>query len=124
MSDPEVSLVIAAKNEGDNLVDMIACLLEAENSLSFEIVLVDDGSIDGSGERAARFFGDHPGFRRHRTKGIGVAAARNCGADMARGATLVFLTGIAGARRAGWANFSNHCLTQVSVWLVLPSPTS
>lgn len=93
MSWPEVSLIIAARNEGDNLVDMVSSLLETGSTLRVEIVVVDDGSTDGSGERLARRFSGRPDVMCRRTRGVGVAAARNLGAEIARGETLVFLDG-------------------------------
>jgi glycosyltransferase involved in cell wall biosynthesis len=119
---PEVSLVVAAKNEGDNLVDMLSCLFETDSPYRFEIVLVDDGSADGSGERAARLFGDRPDFLRCRTKGLGVAAARNRGAGMARGDKLIFLDGHCWCP-PGWMEALLAPLEDAGVGLVGPAFT-
>lgn len=91
MATPEVSLVVTACNEGDNLTDTVASVIETGSSLAFEVVVVDDGSTDGSGERAAAGLRDHDCVSHFRTDGIGVAAARNLGARRSRGRTLVFL---------------------------------
>ena len=93
MKTPEVRLVIAAKNEGDNLVDMVESSLGTGSGLGFEIVVVDDGSTDGCGDRVRQRFGHHPAVSLLRTGGVGVAAARNTGARDARAPLLVFLDG-------------------------------
>ena len=88
-----VSAVIAAHNEGRNLADMVSCLLDHTPREGFEIVIVDDGSTDGSAHRTARRFSSNPAVRVLVTPRSGVPAARNLGARTARGSTLVFLDG-------------------------------
>ncbi len=53
-----VSIVIPAHNEGENLVDTVHCVLENTAYPDFEIVIVDDGSTDGSGDRLTLFIGN------------------------------------------------------------------
>lgn len=57
-----------------------------------EVVYVDDGSTDDTHERLAELIAGEPGVRvLHLTENCGRAAARNAGADIAAGSTLVFL---------------------------------
>lgn len=86
-----VSIVIPAHNEGENLVDTIRCVLENIAYPDFEIVVVDDGSTDGSGDRLSRIFGNDSRVGMVRAEGLGVANARNLGATCASGKILIFL---------------------------------
>ncbi len=88
-----VSIVIAARNEGANLADMVECLWLNSGPALREVVVVDDGSEDGSGAAVARRFAGDDRTRVLRCEGVGVAAARNRGAAAARGEVLVFLDG-------------------------------
>ena len=88
-----ISIVISSRNEAENLSDTVACLLENSGSEAFEIVVVDDGSDDGSGEAAARRFAGDSRVKVLRAEGLGVARARNLGAKASHGETLVFLDG-------------------------------
>jgi len=88
-----ISVVISSRNEAENLTDTVACLLENPHGAGFEIVVVDDGSNDGSGEAKARRFAGDPRVRVLRAEGLGVARARNLGAKAAHGEILVFLDG-------------------------------
>jgi len=88
-----LSIVIPAHNEGENLVDTVHCVLENSACPDFEIVVVDDASTDGSSERLSTLFGDDPRVSIVRAEGVGVANARNLGADRASGKILIFLDG-------------------------------
>jgi len=86
-----VSIVIPAFNEGENLVDTVRCVLENTAYPDFEIVVVDDGSTDGSGDRLANVVGKDGRVGVVRTEGVGAANARNVGVTYASGQILIFL---------------------------------
>ncbi|MBI4663803.1 MAG: glycosyltransferase [Verrucomicrobia bacterium] len=83
---PAVSVVVACYNGARTLA---GCLdsLEALNYPSYELILVDDGSTDGTAEIASR----HPTVRylRH-PMNQGLSAARNTGIEAARGEIVAF----------------------------------
>jgi undecaprenyl-phosphate 4-deoxy-4-formamido-L-arabinose transferase len=74
MNVPGLSVVIPVYNEKDNLVELIDRCLSAcrQTGLFFEIILVDDGSEDGSNEIIAQYADAHP-------KVVGVMFNRNYG---------------------------------------------
>jgi glycosyltransferase involved in cell wall biosynthesis len=81
-----LSVVVISRNEGKWLRRTIENL-EDTIPASAEIMIVDDGSTDGSTDSFARRRGR---VRLHRVKGFGVAKARNFGARQASGDALVF----------------------------------
>ncbi len=84
------SVILPAHDEGDNLVDTVDCVLRHSGDVALEVIIADDGSTDGSPERArARFGPDRVTVVRG--EGLGVARARNLGAAAATGEALVFL---------------------------------
>ncbi len=62
-----------------------------QTSHDFEIILVDDGSTDGSGALCDEYVATHPSIVRciHKTNG-GLSAARNAGMEAARGDYVIF----------------------------------
>jgi glycosyltransferase involved in cell wall biosynthesis len=80
-------VVIPALNEAGYLRATLT-QLQATLPSDSEIVVVDDGSQDGSAEIAASFAGS--GVELLRTDGLGAARARNYGARRARGELIVF----------------------------------
>jgi GT2 family glycosyltransferase len=84
-----VSVVIPALNEGQNLVDTVACVIENSHWPALEVIVVDDGSTDGSAEALST----NGSVRVVRGGGLGVAGARNRGAKEAQGEVLLFLDG-------------------------------
>jgi len=87
----KVSIIIPAHNEGENLADTVRCVLENTAYPDYEIVVVDDSSTDGSGDRLSHDFGNDSRVTVIRAEGVGVANARNLGATCASGKILVFL---------------------------------
>ena len=72
-----------------------ACVesIRAVDVAEYEIVLVDDGSPDGSGAVCDALAGRHPQVRVIHKENGGVSSARNAGLETARGEYLVFVDG-------------------------------
>jgi len=81
-----LSVVVISRNEGAELRRTVENL---EDTLpeGGEIVVVDDGSTDGSAAHLARRRGR---VKLRRARNLGVARARNWGARLSRGAIVVF----------------------------------
>lgn len=95
-SEPElnVSVVVPVHNEVESLPELIRQLHAAlgPTRLSYELILVDDGSNDGSSELVARAAESDPSLvsiclRRN----FGQTAALQAGIDVSRGDTVVML---------------------------------
>jgi glycosyltransferase involved in cell wall biosynthesis len=83
------SIILPCKNEGDNVRNTLDSLQSTVTSVKYEIIVVDDGSRDGSVESIQNY----PKYNRVRffkTDSIGSAKARNFGAEQANGDFLVF----------------------------------
>lgn len=85
-----VTLVVPIYNMEPYLPRCLDALL-VQTCRDFEIILVDDGSTDASGELCDRYVAAHPGFVRviHKENG-GLSSARNAGIEAARGEWIVF----------------------------------
>jgi undecaprenyl-phosphate 4-deoxy-4-formamido-L-arabinose transferase len=95
-SRPELSIVVPLFNEEatiDELLGRVRAVLHARGD-SFEIVLVDDGSTDGTGARVAAAAAADPGLRVFTmSRNFGQAAALCCGIFAARGDVVVTMDG-------------------------------
>lgn len=85
-SGVRVSVIIPCYNHGRFLAEAIESAL-GQTLPPDEIIVIDDGSTDGSAAIARRY----PGVRCVRQPNRGVAAARNAGLAVSRGNRLVFL---------------------------------
>ena len=69
-----ISIVVPTYNEAENITDLAtrikACLLEP-----YELIIVDDGSPDGTGAIAEKLAQDHPVKVIHRSQKLGLASA-------------------------------------------------
>jgi GT2 family glycosyltransferase len=83
-----ISVIIPARDATATLPDVLAGVAEQRSVDRFEVVVVDDGSVDGTGELAAA---SAVVDRVVRQEGIGPGRARNAGAAAARGQLLAFL---------------------------------
>jgi len=92
--DLHLSLVIPVYNERENLEPLIT---EIERSLQgrgwrYEILMIDDGSVDGSGEALLAMRRGHPALRVIRfARNSGQTAAMDAGFHRARGTVVVTL---------------------------------
>lgn len=89
---PEVSIVIPLYNEEESLRELFDWIKKVctEHSLSYEVIMVDDGSTDGSWQVIERLAADHPevrglSFRRNQGKSAGL----NAGFRAARGRVVI-----------------------------------
>ena len=85
---PPVSVLIAAYNEQPVISRTIQSVL-ANDWPDLEVIVVDDGSVDGTGDEVDRVFGAEPRVRLIRQPNGGKAAALNRGVQAARGEVLV-----------------------------------
>lgn len=104
-----ISVIVCTRNGAARIG---ACLadLESQSFPAHEIIVVDDGSTDGSGDLVLERF---PHVRLLRREAGGLSAARNAGAELATGEVLAFtdddcepdrdwLAGLATAFAKGW----------------------
>jgi glycosyltransferase involved in cell wall biosynthesis len=84
---PEVSIIIPTYNRRAMLLEAIDSVL-AQSNQSFELIVVDDGSTDGTAEHLTRL---GKAVRVERIDHRGPAAARNRGVALARAPLIAFL---------------------------------
>lgn len=89
-NDPFVSVVIPVYNVESYLVQCVQSVLTQTYS-NYEVILIDDGSTDGSGKMCDDFAkSDHRVHTFHKTNG-GLSDARNFGVNKARGEYVIFV---------------------------------
>ena len=82
-----VSVIIPTYNRWPLVNEAVESVL-AQSAQDFELIVVDDGSTDGTAKELAKFGARLRLFSQHRS---GVSAARNLGVREARGRLLAFL---------------------------------
>jgi glycosyltransferase involved in cell wall biosynthesis len=84
---PRVSVIIPTHNRKAFVLEAVASVL-AQTYGDYELILVDDGSSDGTGEALKRYE-EHLQYLYQENQGV--SAARNCGLELARGEFIAFL---------------------------------
>jgi glycosyltransferase involved in cell wall biosynthesis len=91
---PLVSVIVIFLNAADFLQEAIESVL-AQTYEDWELLLVDDGSSDGSSEIAMRFVSENSArikyFEHEDHQNLGMSAARNLGIRKAKGDYIAFL---------------------------------
>lgn len=84
--NPKISVIIGVYNNAGYIGESIESVL-AQDYEPFELIVVDDGSTDGSGDVA----GSYPEVRLRRQVNGGNGVARNSGVELATGDLFAFL---------------------------------
>lgn len=90
MSSPIVSVILPCYNAEKYLCQCLDSIL-AQTLGALEVICVDDGSTDGTGEILRRYASSDGRIRIVNQRNAGAGAARNVGAQLARGEYLSFL---------------------------------
>jgi cellulose synthase/poly-beta-1,6-N-acetylglucosamine synthase-like glycosyltransferase len=88
---PPVSVVVPAYNEGVNIAATVKSIVASDHAADVEVIVVDDGSTDGTADRAEAL--GLPGVTVIRQANQGKPAALNAGIRQARHDVLVLLDG-------------------------------
>ncbi len=83
----KASIVIASRNEGKMLKQTVESIRCAQTRIPYEVIVVDDGSDDGSFDWIGEEDDD---VRQTYTSGMGLVPARSKGVELATGDMLVF----------------------------------
>ena len=86
---PQLSLVVAVYN-GENFLSAFFDSIKKQNLPSLELVIVNDGSTDGSADIIARYASEFSHFNVIDQPNGGVSAARNTGLAVATGEYVAF----------------------------------
>ena len=94
MLPPRVTVVVIVR-DGERFIEEALASICAQTMAAWEVVVVDDGSYDGTRDLVARFIDDDPSrfslFRHERGACQGMSASRNLGIANARGEFITFL---------------------------------
>jgi len=88
--EPLISVIVPVYNMVGLLPRCIDSLL-SQTYENIEIILIDDGSTDGTGDLCARYADEHNNIIAIRQENRGVSAARNAGITIAHGRYLGFV---------------------------------
>ncbi|MFF8444929.1 glycosyltransferase [Streptomyces californicus] len=94
MTTPDISVIIGAYNAMPYLTKTLTSVVEQTIGRDrLEIITVNDGSTDGTGDELERFAAQYPGLFQvfHQENSGGPSAPRNKGLDHARGKFVFFL---------------------------------
>lgn len=90
INDPFFSVIIPIYNVENYLEKCVDSVLN-QTELSYELILVDDGSTDSSGYICERIKREHPSIQVLHKKNGGLSSARNEGMKVSSGEFIVFL---------------------------------
>lgn len=85
----KLSVIVPLYNAGELFIPFLESLL-AQHERQLEVIIVNDGSTDGSGAIAQSYAAQHPHIRIIEQANAGVSSARNAGLAAARGKYVAF----------------------------------
>lgn len=90
MTQYNVSIIIPVYNTECFLERCLQSVL-SQDATDYEVILVDDGSTDNSGDICNRYAGENPNVSVYHTPNTGVSGARNYGLSKACGEYIMFV---------------------------------
>lgn len=93
-SIPEISVVICSYNRADYIIGALDSLYhQTLSKYRFEVFVVDNNSIDNTGDLVQQYMSEHPDFQLHylTESRQGASFARNTGASFSKGWLLCFM---------------------------------
>ena len=90
MNNPLISIIIPAYNV-EQYLPVCLSSIEQQTYQNFEVILIDDGSIDSTGDICDAIVGKDNRFKVIHQKNQGVSAARNVGLEVAAGEYICFV---------------------------------
>lgn len=91
MNEPILSVIIPVYNVEEYLEECLDSVAESVRNIDAEVLLIDDGSTDGSSVMARSFADAHTKFFYFRKENGGLSDARNYGAERAQGKYICFV---------------------------------
>ena len=85
-----ISFIVPVYN-GEKVLDRCVRSILSQTERDLELLLVDDGSTDGTGGICDRWAGEDPRVQALHIPNIGVSGARNAGLDRMRGESCIFV---------------------------------
>lgn len=88
--DKLISIIIPVHNTADFVSDCLSSVLSQDHA-NFEVLIIDDGSTDGSTEICEKFAAREPRIRLYKNENHGVSFSRNFGIKHSRGDYITFI---------------------------------
>lgn len=90
MMEPTISVIVPVYNIEKYLTECLESIA-AQTQEGIQVLLIDDGSKDSSGQICKEFISGHPNFEYYYKENGGTASARNMGLGHARGEYIGFV---------------------------------
>ena len=86
-----LSIIIPARNESDNLEDILNYFKNGMGTINYEIILINDFSEDNTFEQAKEIFQTHKNFKIYNNEKKGLGGAINLGIDKSNGSKICIM---------------------------------
>lgn len=87
----DLSIIIPIYNTPQEALARCFASMDSLTDVSYEVLLIDDGSEESTGVYCRNYTIDHPEFSYHRKENGGVSSARNKGLALAQGRFVMFV---------------------------------
>ena len=86
-----LSIIIPARNEEENLKNILDYFNQAMNSIDYEIVIINDFSTDNTFVKAKELFGSNKNFKIYDNEKKGLGGAINLGIEKSNGTKIAIM---------------------------------